>query len=658
MQEHRRILADGIHQNRPLKTGGGLSQDMNCFGFENVEMSQLHSWSNTESVAVELLFREMDPVLWHPWLVGAVLVTAVILMVRGRAPDIALLCGLVVVMLAGVIDAGTAIRGFGNEGLLTVAALFVVAAGMQNTGTIRWLASLLLRSGSGIRSTLANLCIPTAFVSAFLNNTPIVAVLTPATIDFAKRQRYSPSKLLMPLCFATTLGGTLTLIGTSTNLVVAGLVESAINTAAPDKLNGLHAIGFFEITRIGLPLAIIGIAYLIFAAPKFLPQRIPVIEPLSDPRQYTARLEVAAGGPLDGRTIAEAKLRRLDGLFLVEIQRTGDSISAPGPDQRLRGNDTLVFAGAVEQIVALCSTPGLKPDGEKKTSTNSRSRLMIEAVISNSFPGLKRSIREFGFRARYDAAVIAVARNGERVTGRIGDIILQVGDTLLLEANESFLARNRSSRDFFLVSGLPSSDLRPQRAILALSILIAMIGAATYSGNMLAPALAAAVAMVVCGCLRAADARASIDISILLVIGAGLGLSNAVEASGLGASLGQFILGLGAGSVLASLAAVYLVTVILTNLISNAAAAAIVFPLALATATQAHTDPMPFVLAVLFAASAAFATQIGYQTNLMIYGPGGYRFSDFVRFGLPLNIIAFIITISLLAWQYGLWTTT
>ena len=600
----------------------------------------------------------MDPVLWQPWLVGAVLVTAVILMVRGRAPDIALLCGLVVVMLAGVIDAGTAIRGFGNEGLLTVAALFVVAAGMQNTGTIRWLASLLLRSGSGIRSTLANLCIPTAFVSAFLNNTPIVAVLTPATIDFAKRQRYSPSKLLMPLCFATTLGGTLTLIGTSTNLVVAGLVESAINTAGPNKLNGLHAIGFFEITRIGLPLAIIGVAYLIFAAPKILPQRIPVIEPLSDPRQYTARLEVAAGGPLDGRTIAEAKLRRLDGLFLVEIQRTGDSISAPGPDQRLRGNDTLVFAGAVEQIVALRSTPGLNPDGEKKTSTNSRGRLMIEAVISNSFPGLNRSIREFGFRARYDAAVIAVARNGERVTGRIGDIVLQVGDTLLLEANESFLARNRSSRDFFLVSGLPSSDLRPQRAILALSILIAMIGAATYSGNMLAPSLAAAVAMVVCGCLRAADARASIDISILLVIGAGLGLSNAVEASGLGASLGQFILGLGAGSILASLAAVYLVTAILTNLISNAAAAAIVFPLALATATQAHTDPMPFVLAVLFAASAAFATPIGYQTNLMIYGPGGYRFSDFVRFGLPLNIIAFIITISLLAWQYGLWTTT
>ncbi|NDG63852.1 MAG: SLC13 family permease, partial [Planctomycetes bacterium] len=386
-------------------------------------MSQLHSWSNTESVAVALLFREMDPVLWQPWLVGAVLVTAITLIARGRAPDMTLLCGLVVVMVAGVIDAPTAIRGFGNEGLLTVAALFIVAAGVQNTGTITLIAGLLLRPGIGLRTTLANLCIPATFVSAFLNNTPIVAVLTPATIDFAKQQRYSPSKLLMPMCFAVTLGGTITIIGTSTNLVVAGLVDSAKSATTP----GLHSIGFFEITPIGIPLAVVGVLYLIFAAPKLLPQRIPVIEPLSDPRQYTARLAVAAGGPLDGRTIAEAKLRRLEGLFLVEIERSGDSISAPGPDHKLRGNDTLIFAGAVEQIVTLRSTPGLHPDAEVATTSDIRGRMMIEAVVSNSFPGLGSSIREFGFRARYDAAVIAVARNGERVTGRIGDIILQAG---------------------------------------------------------------------------------------------------------------------------------------------------------------------------------------------------------------------------------------
>ena len=595
----------------------------------------------------------MDPLLWQPWLVGAVLVTAITLMARGRAPDMTLLFGLVVVMVAGVIDAPTAIRGFGNEGLLTVAALFIVAAGIQNTGTITLIAEFLLRPGIGIRTTLANLCIPMTLVSAFLNNTPIVAVMTPATIDFATKQGYSRSKLLMPMCFAVTLGGTITIIGTSTNLVVSGLVDSAMNAATP----GLHSIGFFEITPIGIPLAVVGVLYLIFAAPKLLPQRIPVIEPLADPRQYTARLAVAAGGPLDGRTIAEAKLRRLTGLFLVEIERSGDSISAPGPDHKLRGKDTLIFAGAVEQIVTLRSTPGLDPDAEAPSTSHSRGRMMIEAVVSNSFPGLGSSIREFGFRARYDAAVIAVARNGERVAGRIGDIILKAGDTLLIEANESFLARNRSSCDFFLISGLPTPDFRPQRAFIASAILIAMICAATYSGSMLIPALAAAVAMVALGCLRADDARTSIHLSILLVIGAGLGLSKAVDSSGLGASIGHFIVGLGGGSIIASLAAVYFVTALLKQFIPNAAAAAITFPLALATAMQAQANPMPFVFAVLFASSAAFATPIGYQTNLMIYGPGGYRFSDFVRYGLPLNIIAFVTTITMLVWQYGLWTT-
>ena len=184
-----------------------------------------------------------------------------------------------------------------------------------------------------------------------------------------------------------------------------------------------------------------------------------------------------------------------------------------------------------------------------------------------------------------------------------------------------------------------------------------MICAATYSGSMLIPALAAAVAMVALGCLRADDARTSIHLSILLVIGAGLGLSKAVDSSGLGASIGHFIVGLGGGSIIASLAAVYFVTALLKQFIPNAAAAAITFPLALATAMQAQANPMPFVFAVLFASSAAFATPIGYQTNLMIYGPGGYRFSDFVRYGLPLNIIAFVTTITMLVWQYGLWTT-
>ncbi|MCG3778734.1 MAG: hypothetical protein JW388_1459 [Nitrospira sp.] len=593
----------------------------------------------------------MDPALWQPWLVGAVVVVAVTLMVRGRAPDLTLLGGLVILVVTGVVSASAAIRGFGNEGLVSVAALYVVAAGIQNTGTISWFASKLLRPELGLRHAITNSTVPVAAASAFLNNTPIVAVLTPTIIDFAKRSRLSPSKLLMPMCFATTLGGTITIIGTSTNLVVLGLVESAMPSYA-----GLRSIGFFEIAWVGIPLAVVGLIYLISAAPTLIPARVPVIEPLADPRQYTARLAVALGGPLDGRSIADAGLRRLDGLFLVEIERAGESIVAPAPTQKLRGHDYLIFAGAVEQIVQLRGMAGLLSEIESKEAKTPRSRVMVEAVVSNSFPGLGQSIRDFGFRAHYDAAVIAVARNGEKITGRIGDIVLQSGDTLLIETSDRFHSQHGKSRDFFLISGLEAPSLRPHRAGVATAILVAMIVVAGFTGSMLGPALAAAIAMVATGCLRSSDARGAIDVSILIVIGAGLGISQAVESSGLGSILGKFVVELGSGSIIASMVAVYLATVVLTALISNAAAAAIMFPLALGTATQAGVDPMAFVFAVLFAASADFSTPIGYQTNLMIYGPGGYKFGDFVRFGLPLNAIALVVTILGLMWQFQLWS--
>ena len=592
----------------------------------------------------------MESLWWHPWLVAVMIATAVGLLVRGRAPDMALLGALVMLVLFGVIDAGDAVAGFGNEGLLTVAALFIVAQGLQNTGTIRVLAGFVLRPSASMRAMIANLCVTSAGVSAFLNNTPLVAILTPASIEFAKRQRLSPSRLLLPLCFATTLGGTLTLIGTSTNLVVAGLVEADTKAGTA----GLKPIGFFDFTTIGIVVAVAGIAYLIIAAPLLIPERVGVLEPSADARQYTARLTVSTGGAIDGKSITAAGLRRLSGLFLVEIERGGESIAAPGPDQVLHGGDHLVFAGAVEEVAALRSISGLTALEDNGAPVARRGTRLVEAVVSNSFPGLNQSIRDFGFRARYDAAVIAVARDGKRVAGRIGDIVLETGDTLLIETNDAFLERNRASRDFYLVSGISGGESRPERAGIALIITILMIAAATATGNMLAPALVAAIAMVLTGCLRASDARSSIDLSILLVIGAGIGLSKAVESTGLGSTIGGFIVGMGDGSVIASLVWVYIATALLTNLISNAAAAAIVYPLAIGTALQANADPTPFVYAVLFAASAAFATPFAYQTNLMVYGPGGYRFSDFLRFGLPLNVIALFVTIAALVWKFNL----
>lgn len=578
-----------------------------------------------------------------------VVVTSIVMMVRGRAPDLTLFAAVVVLIVCGVISPASAVSGFGNEGLISVAALCIVGAGLQNTGAIRFIAAVVERPGISLRGALLRICAPISAASAFLNNTPLVAVMTPTLIEIGKRQKVSPSKLLMPMCFATTLGGTLTIIGTSTNLVVLGLVDAAAPTNP-----ALRTIGFFELAWIGLPLALVGVCYLLLAAPLLIPDRVPVIEPLTDPREYTARLGVARGGPLEGRTIAEAGLRRLEGLFVVAIERSDESIAAPGPSHTLRGGDFLVFAGAVEQIVHLRSVAGLVSEIEAKEPALRRGRRMLEAVVSNSFPGIGQSIRGFGFRSRYDAAVIAVARNGQRISGRIGDIVLQSGDTLLLETGEHFLAQHRNSRDFFLISPLATQARRPHRAGIAAGILLLMIVAATVTGSMLAPALAAAIAMVVTGCLRGSDARSAIDIPIVIVIGSGLALSQAVSSSGLGQMLGKLIVEIGAGSPLASLACVYLGTALLTAFVSNAAAAAIMFPLALGTAAHSQSDPMAFVFAVMFAASAVFSTPVGYQTNLMVYGPGGYRFSDFVRFGLPLNLLAFLVTMIGLAWQFNL----
>ncbi len=584
----------------------------------------------------------MVPDFLAPWFVAAVVSLVVGSLVLGCAADAAMITGLVCLTVLGLLTPAQAASGFANEGMLTVAILYVVVAGLRSTGAIARLTGGLFRPVGSERVALLRMCLPVAAVSGFLNNTPIVAVLIPVVSDWAKRSRIPVSRLLMPLSFATILGGTVTLIGTSTNLVVNGLLRDRLSgTAVPD---GLRLLGFFELAWIGIPLACLGIVYLIVFAPLLLPVRTPVLEPEADPRRYTSRLRVIKDGPLANRSVEQAGLRRLPGLFLVEIERGGDMLPAPGPDTMLRGDDILVFAGVLETIREMLSMRGLvSADDAPRPATPGRS--LVEAVVSTSFPGLGQSIRAFGFRGRYDAAVLAVARDGERVPGRIGDVVLQPGDTLLIESSPEFVERWRDSRDFFLVGRVDSdAALTHGKAWIAILILVGMVVFATLRSDMLSAAALAAGAMLLTRCVTPTQARASLDLSTLLVIAASLGISKAVESSGLGTSVGSAIVSFAQGNAIASLVAMYLATMLFTALVSNGAAAAIMFPLALGVATQLHADPMPYVLAILFAASADFATPIGYQTNLMVYGPGGYRFTDYVRFGMPLNALSCAVT--------------
>jgi len=592
------------------------------------------------------------------------------------APDVVLIGGVALLLIKGILSPREALSGLANEGMATVGVLFVVGAGVRQTGGIDWIAQRLLGRPKSTTGAIARLMLPTAGLSAVMNNTPLVAMLIPVVSDWAKQQRVAASKLMIPLSYAAILGGTCTLIGTSTNLVVDGQlkdeakrqVAAAVKggeteTAAREQFEqrtGLKAdgLGMFDITWVGLPSTLIGCAFIVLLARWLLPDRRPAISNLDDPRSYTIEMLVEPDSPLVNKSIEEAGLRHLPGVYLAEVDRDGFVLPAVAPEERLRGNDRLVFVGVVESVIDLQKIRGLVPATDQvfKLTAPRATRCLIEAVVSNSCPVAGKTIRDGRFRSIYNAAVIAVARNGERIHKKIGDIVLRPGDTLLLEAHPSFADQQRNSRDFFLVSRLEDSQPpRHDRALLALAILVGMVLAVALTQiGMFTAAMVAAGLMLLSRCCTVSLARRSVDWEVLLAIAASFGISTALEKTGAARLVADNLIGLAAGNPWATLAMVYLVTLIATELITNNAAAALMFPLAIATAGHLEVNAMPFVIAVMMAASAGFATPIGYQTNLMVYGPGGYRFSDYVRIGVPLDLLIGVVTVLLapLVWKF------
>ncbi len=577
-----------------------------------------------------------------------VLVTLGLLLFVQRAPDMVMIGGVVLLLAAGVIAPDEALKGMSNEGMITVAALFVVAAAVERTGALAVLVDRALGRPQSLAAAQVRTMVGPSLLSAFMNNTPVVALMVPAIRDWAKKHRLSVSKLLMPMNAAVVLGGLCTLIGTSTNVVVSGLVE--------DK-RGVP-LGMFDITPLGLALLGAGLAYLLVASRWLLKDRRPPMSQSDDPRQYSLEMLVEPGSPLVGRSIEEAGLRHLDNLFLMEIDRGGHVMAAVAPTERLEAGDRLVFVGVIDSVVELQKIRGLRPATDQvfKLDDPRSERRLVEAVVSNTCPLVGRTIREGRFRSTYGAVVIAVARNGERLQMKIGDIALEPGDTLLLEAGPAFLDRQRSSRHFYLVSEISDAVApRHDRAWIACTILAAMVLAAALDlVPMVAAALVAACGVVATGCISSTEARRSIEWESLLLIAASFGLARAMEKTGLAAAVAESTIAAAGDHPHLVLAALYLVAMLFTELMSNNAAAVLTFPIAWQTAADLDVNPLPFVMAITVAASCGFATPMGYQTNLMIYGPGGYKFSDYVRFGGPLNLLVMALTVALapLLWPF------
>lgn len=571
-------------------------------------------------------------------------------------PDFVLMGGVTVLLLAGVLSPAEALSGFSNEGMITVAMLYIVAKGVSQTGAAAWVAGSLLGRPKSIGLAQLRLMLPVAGLSSLVNNTPVVAMMIPAVIDWAKRNHFSISQLLIPLSYAAIIGGSCTLIGTSTNLVVDGMLRGHSQTVGNFSE---YELGIFDLAWVGIPCAIVTFIFVFFFSRFLLPKNKNISEgQFTDTREYTVEMLVEIGSPLDGKTIEEAGLRNLPGVFLVEIQRNGHLLTAVAPTQKLFENDRLVFAGNVESVVDLQKMRGLIPAENQifKLDSQRSQRNLVEVVISNSFPQLNKTIKEGRFRSTYGAAIIAVAREGQRVTGRIGDIILKPGDTLLIEADSTFERQQRYAKDFLLVRKVddysPISHEHMGRALIIFIVMIFLAGTGILS--MLEASMLGAASMILAKCTRASETRSSIDWQVLIVIGASIALGVAIEKTGAAATIANAFIGFVGESPRSSLALLFILTAGFSALISNVAAAVLLFPVALAISNSLGVSMLPIAITLMIAASASFSTPIGYQTNLMVYGPGKYRFVDFLKMGIPLTILVGVITVFLvpMVWSF------
>jgi di/tricarboxylate transporter len=578
---------------------------------------------------------------WDAWFVFAVISMCFGLLATNRfSPDLILMGGVTLFLVSGIISPSQALAGLANEGMVTVAVLYIVVTGIRETGGINWIVQSVL----GVPKSLANAQIkvmaPVAALSAFLNNTPVVAVFIPAVEDWAKRHQISVSKLMLPLSYAAIAGGTCTLIGTSTNLVINGMLVT--ETTNSD-------LGIFDLAWVGVPVTLVVFAYVLITQSWMLPERRPAVCKYSDVREYTVEMLVEPDSPLVGKSIEQAGLRQLPGLYLIEIERNGKILTAVPPNEILLADDQLVFVGVVDSVIDLQRIAGLKPATNQvfKLDSHIDKRCLTEAVISNTSPLVGKTVREGRFRSIYNAAIIAVARNGEKISQKIGNIKLRAGDSLLLVSNPAFVEQQHNSRDFYLVSGLPDAQpIRHKLAPLALMILFGMVVTVAFGWlSMLKAAMLAAGLMIITRCTTGRIARRAVDWQVLIVIAASFGIASALQNSGAASAIAQWGISIAQGNPMLALTFVFVLTALFSTIATNNAAAVIMFPIALSTSESLGVSFLPFAVVIMVAASASFATPIGYQTNLMVFGAGGYHFKDYFYFGAPLTVIVGIVTI-------------
>lgn len=534
-----------------------------------------------------------------------------------------------IAFIAGMVELNTLASNFTNSSLLTLVLLILASCALEKTRLISWVSSNISRGRLG--TVVAKLGVSTALLSSFTNNTAVVVSLIGA---IKRNQQHAPSKLLIPLSYAAIFGGTLTLIGTSTNLIINSFVEDA----------GLPSLSFFAPTLIGLAVLVGGVLILVP-----LSYLLPSYDDHGqDDLPYFLEARVEAGSPLVGRSIAENNLRALRKLFLAEVIRDGHSLPSVDPDFVLQARDRLLFCGDVESVATLQEIHGLTLFGQHHLNGQN----LVEVVVSSSSSICDKTLKSSHFRDRFDAVVVAIRRGHERLEGGLGNIRLTAGDTLVLVPGKRFDAeRSAHRREFVQVNDLDSSArLDANKSTLVLLGFAAVIALGLTNIVPIIKGLSVyLIALLALGIIQISELRRRFPVDIVVIVGSALTIAQLMISSGLSMRMGEmFIHAFNGWGVFGALVATYLITLLLTELVTNNAAAALAFPIGYSMAVGYGVDPMPFIMAVLFGASASFISPYGYQTNLLVYSVGNYKLTDYVRIGIPISIVYSVLVLALI----------
>jgi di/tricarboxylate transporter len=579
------------------------------------------------------------------------------LLIKTKLPPAAVFLGaLVLTMTFRLAPLDQTLDGFSNSGMLTVGALFMVAAGMYSTGAITMLTEKLIGRPKTLLGAQLKILPSASIGSAFLNNTPLVAMMIPVIRDLSKSCRLAASRLYIPLSYASILGGTCTLIGTSTNLVISGMVIDSMAEAGPSTPY-MREISMFDLAWIGVPATLIGLGFIMLFSKWLLPGSVEVEDMAEERRRYGAEFTIPAKSPLIGKTLKELGFTNPVGFQLLSVHRSDGSQPENKPDLKLKVGDVLTFSSDINSLPALWATNGLVPHitGHKMESERYK-RSLVKVVISRRNSSVGRKISEFPLpESPYRMNIVAVSRRGNPIDRPLGHVRIKAGDIGVLEVDDSFYFENRNEVEFATTHRLTGARIqRTDKALAATMITVGMVAVAALDlMSMLNAALLASGLMVLTGCMSLRAAGRSVEFSTLVVIASAIGLEAAVTGSGLSAAVADFLHEIAGDNPYTALAVVFLGCIAMDTLVTNVASAVFMFPIAMAMAGELGLSFMPFAIVVMVGASCSFISPMGYQTNLMVYGPGGYKFTDYVKIGVPLTIIVGIITIILTPMFFG-----